>query len=42
MRAQRDGIAIEYTDQGRGLPVVLLHGLTDLLPNLAGFIRTWG
>ena len=22
--------------------VVLLHGLTDLLPNLAGFIRTWG
>ncbi len=21
--------------------VVLLHGLTDLLPNLAGFIRTW-
>ncbi len=29
MRAQRDGIAIEYTDQGRGLPVVLLHGFAN-------------
>lgn len=29
MRAQRDGIAIEYTDQGRGLPVVLLHGFPN-------------
>lgn len=29
MRAQREGIAIEYTDQGRGLPVVLLHGFAN-------------
>lgn len=29
MRAQRDGIAIEYSDQGRGLPVVLLHGFAN-------------
>lgn len=29
MGAQRDAMAIEYTDQGRGLPVVLLHGFAN-------------
>src|SRR5438105_2455054 len=26
MRFQRDGVTISYSDEGRGLPVVLLHG----------------
>ena len=29
MRIDIDGVGIEYTDQGEGRPVVLLHGWPD-------------
>lgn len=29
MRVHRDGVSIDYSDDGRGLPVVLLHGFAN-------------